>query len=185
MLLVLASLGPAVLCSSGYKTCNQVNSVLWIGAQAKLARINAKWRPPLNGWSLEIQCEGSHPGPYLLHLGITAPSSWHGTWRLRETPIDHTGYICCSTRLRSLEECAGSLGKEGYWIEWFTQAGWGYISFCSSAGERGGGSPFSFSLAPCLCIFSEHFLCASTGGAAVNKVDPLFALKASVVGEKL
>ena len=69
MLVLLASLGPAVLCSSGCKICNQVNSVLWMGAQAKLARINAKWRPPLNGWSSEIQCEGSHPGPYLFTPG--------------------------------------------------------------------------------------------------------------------
>ena len=39
--------------------------------------------------------------------------------------------------------------------------------------------------APCPHVFPEHFLCASTGGAAVNKIGPLFALKASVVGEKI
>lgn len=38
------------------------------------------------------------------------------------------------------------------------------------------GPRFSFSLTPCLLqTFSEHFLCASTGDAVVNKVDTLFA----------
>ena len=42
-------LGPAALSSSGCKDYNLIDSDFLMGAEAKLARINAKRRPALNG----------------------------------------------------------------------------------------------------------------------------------------